>query len=111
MEIAKGVEDVAIQKGYTVFMCNVEKNDKMESEYVEQLLTRRVDGIIFLFSSLEEENLKSIEERGVPIVLVGENKDVIGFNSVKVNCRLGAESMLKQLVEDGRICNSGKTSG
>ena len=101
MEIAKGVEDVAIQKGYTVFMCNVEKNDKMESEYVEQLLTRRVDGIIFLFSSLEEENLKSIEERGVPIVLVGENKDVIGFNSVKVNCRLGAESMLKQLVEDG----------
>ena len=25
MEIAKGVEDVAIQKGYTVFMCNVEK--------------------------------------------------------------------------------------
>ena len=101
MEIAKGVEDVAIQKGYTVFMCNVEKNDKMESEYVEQLLTRRVDGIIFLFSSLEEENLKSIEERGVPIVLVGENKDVSGFNSVKVNCRLGAESMLKQLVEDG----------
>ena len=93
MEIAKGVEDVAIQKGYTVFMCNVEKNDKMESEYVEQLLTRRVDGIIFLFSSLEEENLKSIEERGVPIVLVGENKDVSGFNSVKVNCR--------QLVEDG----------
>lgn len=101
MEIAKGVEDVAIQKGYTVFMCNVEKDHKMECEYVEQLLTRRVDGIIFLFSSLEEEELKNIENRGVPIVLVGENKNVNGFNCVKVNCRLGAENMVKKLVEDG----------
>lgn len=66
MEIAKGVEDVALQKGYTTFMCNVEKNSRIESEYIEQLLTRKVDGIILMFSFLQEENLKAVQEDGVP---------------------------------------------
>ena len=101
MEIAKGVEDVALQKGYTTFMCNVEKNHKIESEYIEQLLTRRVDGIISIFSSLEEKNLKDIEQNGVPMVLIGENKNVKGFNTVKVECRVGDSDMVKQLIEKG----------
>lgn len=101
MEIAKGVEDVALQKGYTTFMCNVENNHKIESEYIEQLLTRRVDGIISMFSSLEEKNLKDIEQNGVPMVLIGENKNVKGFNTVKVDCRVGASDMVKQLIENG----------
>ena len=71
MEIAKGVEDVALQKGYTTFMCNVEKNSRIESEYIEQLLTRKVDGIILMFSFLQEENLKAVQQDGVPIVLIG----------------------------------------
>lgn len=101
MEIAKGVEDVAMQKGYAVFMCNVEKDPKTELEYVEELMTRRVDGIIFMFSSLEEDRLRNIEENGVPLVIIGENKDVSGFNAVKVDCRQGAENMVRQLAESG----------
>ena len=101
MEIVKGVEDVAQQKGYVTFMCNVEKDPKMECEYIEQLLTRRVDGIILMFSALEEKFVKEIEAQGVPVVLIGENKDVSNFNAVKVDCRPGAESMMKQLLENG----------
>ena len=63
MEIAKGVEDVALQKGYTTFMCNVEKNSRIESEYIEQLLTRKVDGIILMFSFLAGRKFKSCPGR------------------------------------------------
>ena len=101
MEIAKGVEDVALQKGYTTFMCNVEKNSRIESEYIEQLLTRKVDGIILMFSFLQEENLKAVQEDGVPIVLIGENKDTKGFNSVRVDCKAGAEGMIRNFIEYG----------
>ena len=101
MEIAKGVEDVALQKGYTTFMCNVEKNSRIESEYIEQLLTRKVDGIILMFSFLQEENLKAVQEDGVPIVLIGENKDIKGFNSVRVDCKAGAEGMIRNFIEYG----------
>ena len=101
MEIAKGVEDVAQQKGYITFMCNVEKDRDIEKNYIEQLLTRRVDGIILMFSSLEEDFIKSVEEQGVPVVLIGEDKCAENFNTVKVDCRLGAENMVSQLIENG----------
>ncbi len=101
MEIAKGVEDVALQKGYTTFMCNVEKNSRIEREYIEQLLTRKVDGIILMFSSLQEENLYAIQQDGVPIVMIGENNDVKAFNSVCVDCRAGAAGMIRNFIEYG----------
>ncbi len=101
MEIAKGVEDVAQQKGYVTFMCNVEKNKEIEKNYIEQLLTRRVDGIILMFSSLEGKFIKTVEEQGVPVVLIGEDKCAEDFNTVKVDCRIGAEKMVSQLIENG----------
>ncbi len=101
MEIAKGVEDVAQQKDYITFMCNVEKDMEIEKNYINQLLTRRVDGIILMFSSLDEEFIKSVEEQDVPVVLIGEDKCAKGFNTVKVDCRAGAESIVSKLIENG----------
>ena len=101
MEIAKGVEDVAQQKGYITFMCNVEKDQELEKNYIEQLLTRRVDGIILMFSSLDEKFIRSVEEQDVPVVLIGEDKCAEDFNTVKVDCRLGAESIVSHLIENG----------
>lgn len=101
MEIAKGVEDVAQQKDYITFMCNVEKDTEIEKNYIEQLLTRRVDGIILMFSSLDEKFIKSVEEQDVPVVLIGEDRCAKGFNTVKVDCRAGAEAIVSKLVENG----------
>ena len=42
-----------------------------------------------------------MEKEGFPVVLIGENKDISEFNSVKVDCRLGAEMLMSQLVENG----------
>lgn len=101
MEIAKGVEDVAQKKDFITFMCNVEKNSELEKNYVQQLLTRRVDGIILMFSSLDETYIRTVEAQNVPVVIIGENKGVKGFNVVKVDCKLGTEKMVTQLVENG----------
>lgn len=101
MEIAKGVEDVAKQKGYVTFMCNVEKEPEIEKEYIEKLLTRKVDGIILMFSMLKEEYIKSVEEQGVPVVLIGQYGRRHEFNRVSADCRTGAENIVRQLVENG----------
>ncbi|NLD19366.1 MAG: LacI family transcriptional regulator [Clostridiales bacterium] len=101
MEIAKGVEDVAQQKGYITFMCNVKKDPKLEKNYVEELILRRVDGIILMFSALEDKYINEIEQHGISVVLVGENKDVEGRNTVKVDCRLAAMTMVGHLSGNG----------
>lgn len=101
MEIANGVEEVARVKDYITFMCSVEKDPEMEKEYIAQLINRRVDGIILMFSALDEQFISMIETEKIPVVLIGENHENPKFNAVKVDCRSGAAEMAAHLVEVG----------
>jgi len=101
MEMAKGVEDVANQKEYTTFMCNAEDDRKKEIHYLDQLIKKRVDGIVLISSMLEAEDLKRVKEQNVPLVMVGGCKSNPGFDSVNIDCRLGAEEAVNHLINIG----------
>lgn len=101
METAKGVEDVAHQKGYTTFMCNVEDDTDKERRYLEQLIQRRVDGIILICSCLEKEDLLPAREKGIPIVLVGGSKSDLDLSMVSINHDAGAKKATNHLLQIG----------
>ena len=101
MEIAGGVEEVARQKGYITFMCNMERDPDIEKEYINHLITRKVDGIILMYSSLSDEYMSWIREEKIPAVLIGENELRPDWDSVKADCRDGAVKMTAHLVECG----------
>lgn len=101
MDVVSGIEEVARPKGYITFLCNVEKDPLIEKEYVEQLIMRKVDGIILLFSALEEKYISLIESEKIPVVLIGENREARRFNSVKADCRAGSAEMIAHLIEVG----------
>ena len=101
MEVANGVEEVARQKGYITFICSMEKDPAMEKEYIDQLITRRVDGLILLYSTLDEEYASWIEEEKIPTVFIGENRTRQKWSSVNVDCRTGAAEMTAHLIECG----------
>lgn len=101
METAKGVEDVAHQKGYTTFMCNVEDDTRKEKIYLQQLIHRRVDGIILICSCLSEEDLKPAAEKGIPVVLVGGSKEQLNLNMVGVKNDLGGKKATNHLIQIG----------
>ena len=101
MEVANGVEEVARQKGYITLICNMEKDPRMEKEYLDQLITRKVDGLVLLYSTLNEEYASWIEEENVPAVLIGQTKARDNWDSVFVDCRAGAAEMTAHLIECG----------
>ncbi len=101
MEIANGVEEVARMRGYITFMCNVQKDVQTEREYISQLINRRVDGIILMFSSMEREYMKRIQKEKIPLVFIGEHKSMPKISSVQVDCRAGAAEMIAHLIEVG----------
>ena len=101
MEVANGVEEVARQKGYITFICSMENDPQMEKEYIDQLIMRKVDGLILLFSSMDEEYAQWIETKKVPAILIGECKTRDNWDSVNVDCRAGAAEMTAHLVECG----------
>ncbi|MCR5482582.1 MAG: LacI family transcriptional regulator [Clostridia bacterium] len=101
MEIAKGVEDVAQHKDYTTFMCNVEDNVEKEKQYLENLIKRRVDGIVFISSLLGEKDLCIADEQGIPVVMIGENRETLKYPVVRVDCQNAAYEATKHLLEIG----------
>ncbi len=102
MEIAKGVEDVAHQKDYTVLLCNAENAVEKERRYVDSLQKRRVDGVVLVSSLLENEDVEGIKKQGIPVVLIGENKgDVRDVPIVRIDCESAAYKAVRHLIDIG----------
>jgi DNA-binding LacI/PurR family transcriptional regulator len=101
MEIAKGVEDVAHKKGYTTLLCNAENDAEKERNYIVSLLARKVDGIVLISSLLENREVHEVVDQGVPVVLVGENRDIRDVPIVRVDCRGAARRAALHLIENG----------
>jgi LacI family transcriptional regulator len=72
-QVAKGVEDVAHQKGYNVLLCNTEENEHKERDYLEMLMEKRVDGLILTSSLLRKVDFDQIKEKQIPFVMIGKN--------------------------------------
>lgn len=98
MEIAKGVEDVAHQKDYIALMCNVEHDAEKERRYLNRLIKRKVDGIVFICSSLENEDFQLVQEQNIPVVLIGEHKNSPGFHVVSIDCKQAAKKAVTHLL-------------
>lgn len=67
-ELARGAEDAAEKKGYSVILCNTDNKESKEEKYLNILQEKMVDGIIM--TAAEISNSKSIVRVRTPMVLV-----------------------------------------
>jgi len=93
-EMFRGVEDIALQHGYMVLICNTERHANSEVEYIKELLKRSIDGIIYNTYDIREDFLQYLKEisDNVPVVFMNrvfrQNDDISyvvtdGFNSTR----------------------------
>lgn len=101
IEIAKGIEDVAHQKDYTTLLCNVENVLEKERKYVDSLIKRRVDGIVLVSSLLDNSDADALRKQGIPIVLIGENKDISDVPIVRIDCQNAAYKAVRHFIDIG----------
>ena len=71
-ELARGVEDEARKAGFTVFLCNSDREEEKERNYIGALLSKGVDGIILLKPKSSQEELRRLNSQ---IALVVEDWD------------------------------------
>ncbi len=100
MEIAKGVEDVAHQKKYNILLCNTEGKKDKEKEYINILINRKVDGIIFSNCLLSDNEIQELASQKAPVVLIGK-KTRNDINVVYTDYYSGAYEATTHLVELG----------
>ena len=99
--VARGVEDTAAENDYRTILCNSDENPAKETNYLNLLVERRVDGVIIAPATPDKKRLTLLKQLQVPCVLV--DRRVAGFvaDLVYSDSRAGARFLIDHLIDLG----------
>jgi LacI family transcriptional regulator len=69
-DVIHGVEDVAIARGYDVFLCNTNYDVERGKAYARSLITKQVDGVLIMTSNVSDDWMLDLLRCEVPIVIL-----------------------------------------
>jgi len=100
-DIARGVEDMANQKGYSVIFCNTDNEQKKEKEAIDLMKEKQVDGILLSLSTTNEKELKNLRKLEYPIVQIDRKIPNINYPSITIDNVKSAYTATKYLIKNG----------
>ena len=68
--VARGIDGAARDAGLTVFLCDSGQQASREDDYLEALLSQRVRGVCITPVDADNPQLRTLVERGIPVVFV-----------------------------------------
>ncbi len=99
--LARGVEDVASEQGFSVIFCNTDESESEEAEYLNVLLQKQVDGILLVPACCEKDLIVSIQSRGSPVVLLDRRIPGAKVDTVRCDSEQGAYQVVRHLLNLG----------
>lgn len=97
-EMARGVEDVASEAGYSVVLCNSDSQIEKESTYLRIAIAENMSGVILAAAS-DHTNLDEIIATGRPVVAVDRStgRDIDGVVMANRDAgRMATEHLLRE---------------
>jgi LacI family transcriptional regulator len=101
MAVARGVEEVAQNEGYTLLLGNSNETLKREKEYLQALVGRRVDGVIVAPSQGPRHNFSVLRRRKIPTVMIDRRLPQSQFDVVRGDTRTGGKLLTEHLIDEG----------
>ena len=99
--VARGVEDIAAENDYRTILCNTDENPAKETNYLNMLVERRVDGVIIAPATREKKRLALLKQLQVPFVLIDRRVAGVKADSVYGDSRTGARLLIDHLISLG----------
>jgi LacI family transcriptional regulator len=99
--IARGVEDAASEKGFTVMYCNTDESLVEETEYLHTLLKKQVDGVLLVPVGSSNENVLYLQERNTPLVVLDRHVPDVKIDSVRADSVQGGYTLTRHLLDLG----------
>lgn len=100
-QLARGLEDIATMYKYHSIISNSDNDPEKEKEIFNNLLSKQVDGIIFLGGTISEEIKSLINQSSVPVVVSGTDGKDDHIASVNIDFKQAAEEATQYLIEKG----------
>ena len=69
-EMARAIEDEAERLEYNLMICNTDNDIHKEEKYIQLLISKLIDGIIFMSGGKGNESITLLKNNNVPFVLV-----------------------------------------
>src|SRR5258705_3374558 len=101
--MVRGIDEVALEAGYTVMVCQSNESFGREIVNTRRLLESLVDGFIISVSSETKtfEHFKKIQEKNIPMVVFDRITPELKAPSVRIDNEGGGFQATEHLIEQG----------
>ncbi len=100
-EISRKIEDHGLEHGYSVIVCNTDDDIEKETKYIDILIAKQVDGIIFISAGDEATSLRKPISSSMPIVVADRDIENQKVNTVIVDNFHGGYEATSYLIQLG----------
>ncbi|MCS7260876.1 MAG: LacI family transcriptional regulator [Anaerolineae bacterium] len=100
-EIARAIEDTGYRHGYAVILCNSDGRGDKQQRYIQALVDKQVDGIIFISSGETTAGLQYALDNDIRFVMVDREVPDIVADAVLVDNELAGYQATRYLLELG----------
>jgi LacI family transcriptional regulator len=100
-EVTRGIEDIAIMYHYNIILCNSDLQQERETQLIETLLEKQVDGLLFLGGNVREEHRQIYNHTNVPVVLVATKDEKGNLPAVGIDQQQAAFDATMHFVNEG----------
>lgn len=97
--VARGIEDVAYQHGYSLILCNTDEDSEKESLYLDVMRAEAVAGVILATTVEDNPNVGQFVENGIPVVAIDRHLNDPRIDSVMVDSVQGTLEAMSHLID------------
>lgn len=89
--VIKGVEEVAREHRYSVFLCNTDEREGLEREYLQLSIQKQIAGVIIATVSKDFLHIEQFLKQQIPIVfidnlpIIDDDFDYVAINNIKAS--------------------------
>lgn len=99
--VARGIEEAAMQAGYGVLLCDTDDDPAKEARYIDLLVRRRIDGLIIAATGDSAGILQNLKRRHQPFVLIDRVVRGVAADTVRGDNSGAAYEMTRHLLSTG----------
>ncbi|MCB0494700.1 MAG: LacI family DNA-binding transcriptional regulator [Cyclobacteriaceae bacterium] len=101
--VIQGIEEELSAHNFHVIITQTHNDSKKEIENLDALLNAQIDGVLMSVSGAmeNEEHLKALLKKNVPIIFFDKKRDIEGISSVTIDDFQGGYDATQHLIEEG----------
>lgn len=96
--LARGIDDIASMYKYNIILANSDENNEKEIQVFNTLLSKQVDGIIYMGHNVGEALKKEINRTNTPVVFAGAVASEDDFYTVNIDYKEATKDVITKLL-------------